>query len=197
MPRSRDKRIQPPSGAEMLPAAQRAIDSLSVRLANLVPGNAELPDFPEDEMPGESLRFKAFVRGEGYETHESLRFKSFVEQNLPRAEFADLRGELDRAARSKASTPVRFYRSLVETREILRSAVKIMDWLAGLEDRCPVLRICESCGLIFAPSRKDKMTCSTTCRDRIRQQRWRANSDRYKKNRVEKENEAERQRKAR
>jgi len=102
MSRSRDKRIGPPSGAEVFPAAQRAIDTLSVRLANLVPGNAELPDF-EDEMPGESPKFMAFVRGEGYETRESLRFKAFVERNLPRAEFAELRAELGRAARSKAT----------------------------------------------------------------------------------------------
>jgi len=183
MSQSRDKRIETPSSGQVFPAAQRALDNLSVRLANLVPGNAELPDFP--------------ICGED-ETHdESRRFKSFVEQNVPRAKFADLRAELDRAARSKATTPVRFYRSVVETREILRSAVKIMDWLAGLEGRCPVLRICEGCKRIFAPSRKDKMTCSTTCRDRIRQQRWRDNSDRYKRNRIQKENKAERQRKAR
>ena len=73
---------------------------------------------------------------------------------------------------------MRFYRSVVETREMLRSAVKIMDWVAGMEDRCPLLRICEGCGRIFAPFRKDKMTCSKTCRDRIRQANWRANSDR-------------------
>ncbi|MGD0567042.1 MAG: hypothetical protein ABSA78_01455 [Candidatus Sulfotelmatobacter sp.] len=167
MSRSRDKRIETPSGEQVIPAAQRAIDNLSVRLANLVPGNAELPDFP--------------IRGEDETPEESRRFKSFVEQNLPRTEFADLRTELDRCARSKATTPVRFYRSLVEGREMLRSAVKIMNWLAGMEDRCPVLRICEGCGLIFAPSRKDKMTCSTTCRDRIRQAKFRYNRDQYKK----------------
>ena len=149
----------------------------------MVPGNAELPDFP--------------IRGEDETPDESLRFKSFIEQNFPRANFSDLRGELDKAARSKATTPVRFYRSVVETREMLRSAVKIMDWVAGLEDRCPLLRICEGCGRIFAPFRKDKVTCSKTCRDRIRQANWRANSDRYKRNRIQKENKAERQRKAR
>jgi hypothetical protein len=183
MSRSRDKRIEAPSGEQVIPAAQRALSTLSVRLANLVPGNAELPDFP--------------IRGKDETPAESRRFKSFVEQNLPRAEFADLRTELDRAARSKATTPVMFYRSLVEGREMLRSAVKIMDWLAGMEDRCPVLRICEGCGRIFAPARKDKMKCSKTCRDRVRQANWRANRDLYKLNRVRRENEAERQRKGR
>ena len=183
MLRNRDKRIESVNARDVFPALQRALDTLAVRHANLVPGDAELPDFP--------------IRGKDETPAESRRFKAFVERNLPRTQFADLRAELDMAARSKVTTPVMFYRSVVETRQMLRSAVKIMDWLAGLEDRCPVLRICAGCGRIFAPSRKDKKTCSTTCRDRIRQKKWRDNSDLYKANRIRKENEAERQLKGR
>jgi hypothetical protein len=156
--------------------------TLSVRRANLVLGEAELPDFP--------------IRADSETPAETLRFKSFISQNFPRKKFADFRRELDKAARSKATTAVRFYRSMVENRGILRSAVKIMDWFAGLQNRCPSLRLCAGCGRIFAPSRKDKMTCTETCHSRIKQANWRANSDKYKKNRIQKENEMEKQRKA-
>jgi hypothetical protein len=183
MPQSCDKPIDATGSGQVISAVQRAMATLSVRLANLVPGDAEVPDFPirgEDEMP-----------------EDSLRFEFFVEQNFPRAKFADLRRELDRAARSKATTAVRFYRSMVETREMLRSAVKVMDWLAGLENRRPVLRICEGCGKIFSPFRKDKMHCSDTCHDRRRQANLRYWKQLYKENRVRKENETEKQTKAR
>lgn len=175
MPQSCDKPIDATGSEQVVSAAQRLMSTLSVRLANLVPGSAEVPDFP--------------MRGDDETSDDRLRFEFFVEQNFPRADekFADLRRELDRAARSKATTPVMFYRSMVETREMLRSAVKVMDWLAGLEDRRPALRICEGCGKIFSPSRKDKMHCSDTCHDRRRQANLRYWKQLYKENRVRNE----------
>jgi len=176
MPKRRDNTHEPLAGVNLV---EIEIDRVNVQLAlaNHIPvpfGKAEPPDFTGD--PSE--------------------FDAFVDGNFPRRKFASLRRSLDKAARRKVITPIRLYNHIVRVGRLLRSAIFINDELARLKGKCPVLRICD-CGKIFEPQRKDQETCSTTCRDRIRQAKYRANKDRYKMNRVRKENEAERQRKAR
>ena len=138
------------------------------------PGKAEPPEFTGD--PSE--------------------FEAFIDRNFPRGKFASLRRNLDKAARRKVITPVALYNHIVRIGRLLRMVITINDELARLKFKCPLLRICE-CGKIFEPPRKDQESCSTTCRDRFRQARWRADQERYKRNRIRKQNEREEQRKAR
>jgi hypothetical protein len=176
---------------------------VAINLANLIPvprDKAEPPDFAGD--PSE--------------------FEAFIERNFPRGKFTSLRKVLDKPSirgwgwyqRKRYSavflahpfgkvyadkwraTPISFYREVVRVGKVLRAATVVIDAVARLKNTCPPLRICD-CGELFVPQRKDREFCSTTCRDRVRQANWRATRDRYKKNRVEKENEREKQRKAR
>ena len=80
---------------------------MQVELANLIPGKGDAPVFPivryggyghEDETP-----------------YQRAKFEKFIEENFPRKKFAALRDELDKAARSKAKTPIMLYASIVET----------------------------------------------------------------------------------
>jgi hypothetical protein len=148
---------------------------MSVGLANHIPvprGKAEPPDFTDDPAA----------------------FDAFIERNFPRSTFASLRKVLDKPY--PRSWAISIYREIVRVGKLLRAATVLNDALARLKGECPPLRICD-CGKLFVPQRKDQKMCSRTCRDRVRQANWRANSKRYKANRVWKENEAEKQRKAR
>lgn len=146
-----------------------------VELANLIPGGQiEPPDFPAP-WPQRAWRLRRRCAAQTIEHAEATsEFDLFLDQNFPRKKFGELRDELDRASRSKVTTPVQFYRSVVEARRLLRSAAIIMDWYARTEDRCPTFRLCAVCGRIFAPPRKDKMTCMEKCGARVRQARKRA-----------------------
>ena len=129
-------------------------------------------------------------------TGDPSEFEAFIDRNFPRRDFASLRRNLDKAARRKVVTPIALYNHIVRLGRLLRMVITINDELARLKLKCPLLRICE-CGKIFEPRRKDQETCSTTCRDRFRQARWRADQERYKRNRIQKQDEREKQRKAR
>src|SRR5438094_340683 len=135
---------------------------IAVDLANHIPvprGKAEPPDFTDDPSG----------------------FDAFIERNFPRSKFASLRKVLDKPyPRSWASS---FYREIVRVGKLLRAATVLNDALARLKGECPPLRICD-CGKLLVPQRKDQKMCSRTCRDRVRQANWRANSKRYKANRV-------------
>lgn len=130
---------------------------MQIEMANLIPGGIEPPDFPATDF-----------------AKTTRKFELFLDHHFPRGKFAELRHALDQASRSKATTAIQFYRSVVETRSLMRSAAKIMDWFAGLENGCPALRICSVCGRIFAPPRKDKLTCRKKCGALVRQRRKRA-----------------------
>ena len=176
MPKHRDKSLEPLAGVKLV---EIEIDRVNVELnlANHIPvppGKAEPPEFTGD--PSE--------------------FEAFIDRNFPRGKFASLRRNLDKAARRKVITPVALYNHIVRIGRLLRMVITINDELARLKFKCPLLRICE-CGKIFEPPRKDQESCSTTCRDRFRQARWRADQERYKRNRIRKQNEREEQRKAR
>jgi hypothetical protein len=67
--------------------------------------------------------------------------------HFPRWKFEALREVLDEASRSKVTTPITLYRAIFETRRLLRSASRTMNFIceqAGL--RRPPLQICEACG---------------------------------------------------
>jgi hypothetical protein len=128
----------------------------------------------------------------------SEEFEAFLDVNFPRRKFASLRRVLRKAERRKVVTPLQLYRHIVLMGDMLHAAAIMIEPFALLQDECPPLRICD-CGKLFVPSRKDVWACSTTCRDRVRkaEQRHPERRDRYKKNRIQKEDERERQRKAR
>jgi hypothetical protein len=207
MPKHRDKtpELLPGMGVPDI-EIERAKAVIAINLANLISvprGKAEPPDFTDD--PSE--------------------FNVFIDRNFPRSKFASLRkaldkpsrggwGYLQRKKRSAAflshpfvrvyadewrASPISFYREVVRVGKVLRAATVVIDAVARLKNTCPPLRICD-CGELFVPQRKDQEFCSKTCRDRVRQANWRADQerrDRYKKNRIQKENEREKQRKAR
>lgn len=177
MPQHRDNPPEPLAGVKLV---EIEIDRVNVELnlANHIPvppGKAEPPEFTGD--PSE--------------------FEAFIDRNFPRKKFASLRRNLDKAARRKVVTPIALYNHIVRLGRLLRMVITINDELARLKLKCPLLRLCLSCGKIFEPPRKDQEFCSTTCRDRVRQARWRADQERYKRNRIQKQDEREKQRKTR
>jgi hypothetical protein len=176
MRKRRDNTQEPLAGVNLV---EMEIDRVNVQLnlANIIPvppGKAEPPHF----------------------TGDASEFEDFMDRNFPRGKYASLRRNLDKAARRKVIAPIELYRWIVQVGKLLRSVTAINDSLARLKGKCPVLRICD-CGKIFEPKRRDQETCSTTCRDRIRQAKFRYNRDRYKENRIRKEDEAENQTKGR
>ena len=177
-PKHRDHPPEPLPGVRLVEIEIDAVN-VELRLANNIP------------VPPDAAEPQPFAGA-------ASEFPAFIARNFPRGKFARLRRNLDKAARRKVITPIALYNHIVGVGRLLRKVIAINDALARLKDKCPVLRICD-CGRIFEPQRKDQETCSKTCRDRIRQANWRVDherSDRYKKNRIQKENEKERQRKA-
>jgi hypothetical protein len=142
---------------------RHALARTQVEMANLIPGKIEPPNFRTDVYTVAA---------------ESAEFELFLDRHFPRTEFGELRETLDKASRSKAT----FYRSIIETRRLLRSAAIIMDWYAGLENGCPALRICSVCGRIFSPARKDQMS-EKKCGNLVRQRRKRERAKQYELNR--------------
>jgi hypothetical protein len=125
--------------------------------ANLIPGRSDPPDF-------------APTKRQFQETPtEAAEFQRFIDMHFPRRKFEALREVLDEASRSKVTTPITLYRAIFETRRLLRSASRTMNFIceqAGL--RRPPLQICEACGKLFILGRQDQQTCSDRCSARRR-----------------------------
>ena len=132
--------------------------------ANLIPGRSDPPDFPPTNRPFEEA------------PAETAAFQRFLDMHFPRRKFAALREVLDQASRSKVTTPIKLYRAIFESRQLLRSASRTMNFIcaqAGL--RRPPLQICEEgCGKLFVANRPDQLTCSERCSARRRVTRARA-----------------------
>lgn len=131
--------------------------------ANLIPGRSDPPDFPPTQRPFEESAM------------ETAKFQRFLDMHFPRRRFEALRVVLDEASRSKVTTPITLYRAIFESRQMLRSASRTMNFIceqAGL--RRPPLQICEACGKMFILGRQDQQTCSDRCSARRRVARARA-----------------------
>jgi hypothetical protein len=176
---------------------------IAINLANLIPvpcDKAEPPPFIGD--PPE--------------------FDGFLDRNFPRSKYAALRKTLDKPSPTSwgrfqrksysaafpfamlyqdewRATRISFYREIVRLGKLLRAAAVLIDAVAQLKDERPQLRTCD-CGKLFVPGRKDERRCSETCASRIRKAKQRESArqkrDQYKENRVQKEYEREKQRKA-
>jgi predicted RNA-binding Zn-ribbon protein involved in translation (DUF1610 family) len=173
---------------------------LQVELANLIPGIDEAPRFrvarygahdetlrrPEKQSSLAALareRLKALGLMET-EVHERARFEEFIEEHFPRKKFAALRKELDKASRSKATTPIMLYAKIVEARQVLRSYVRFGNFVAEtVGTRRPELQICEGCGLLFFAKRRDARYCSPDCGSSVRVARARKKAELYEQNR--------------
>jgi len=131
--------------------------------ANLIPGRSDPPDFPPTQRQFEET------------ATEKAKFQRFLDMHFPRRRFEALRVVLDEASRSKVTTPITLYRAIFESRQMLRSASRTMNFIceqAGL--RRPPLQICEACGKLFVLGRQDQQTCSDRCSARRRVARARA-----------------------
>jgi hypothetical protein len=131
--------------------------------ANLIPGRSDPPDFPPTKRQFEET------------PAEKAEFQRFLDIQFPRRKFEALRKVLDEASRSKVTTPITLYRAIFETRRLLRSASRTMNFIceqAGL--RRPPLQICEACGKLFILGRQDQQSCSDRCSARLRVARARA-----------------------
>ena len=173
---------------------------LQVELANLIPGVGEAPRFrvarygahdktlrrPEEQSNLAAVareRLKALGLTET-EAHERERFEEFLDKNFPRKKFAALRREMDKASRSKATTPIMLYASIVETRELLRSYVRFGNFVAEtVGTRRPELQICEGCGLLFFAKRRDTRWHSADCGSSVRVAKAREKAKLYEQNR--------------
>jgi hypothetical protein len=187
--------------------------AIAINLANYIPvppGTAEPPDFTGDPSQFADFISRHFpVTGRRFPGDRFAPLRQVVEKPSPvgwgfqrkmsRAPFVSHPFAMVYTDEWRA-TPISFYREIVRLGKLLRAASVVIDAVAQLKDERPQLRICD-CGKLFVPGRKDDRTCSETCADRIRKAKWwkttQAQRDRYKKNRVRKENEREKQRKAR
>ena len=148
---------------------------MQVELANLIPGKGDAPIFPLVGYGGSAKRESQY---------EKATFELFLDKNFPRKKYAALRDELDKAARSKGTTPIILYASIVETRQLLRSYVRFGNFMAeAVGDHPPSLQICESCGLLFFAQRRDARFCSPDCGSRDRVARARKKAKLYEQNR--------------
>jgi hypothetical protein len=131
-------------------------------IANLITMRGDPSDFPAKEGWDET-------------PDERAAFEQFLNLHFPRRKFGALRDELDIASRSKVTSPIRLYRSIFETRQRLRSAVRTMNFISEqLGIRRHPLQICEEgCGRLFLATRPDKLTCSDRCSGRRRVARGR------------------------
>lgn len=148
---------------------------MQVELANLIPGKGDAPVFPLIGYGRRAAQERPY---------EKATFELFLDKHFPRKKFAALRDELDRAARSKVTTPIMLYASIVETRQLLRSYVRFGNFMAEMVgDRRPSLQICEGCGLLFFAKRRDARWHSSDCGSRVRVARARERAKLYEENR--------------
>ncbi len=154
-----------------------------IRLANMVPANALLPQFPDEKCV---LLGKDYFDG----AVQNREFTRFLDENFPRDKFADLREFLDEGA-DHPFRPKEMYTFVKETREALtmiamhqqeRSLFNVnfyFPWQRVGEWKVDRIRLCENCGKLFFASRGNKLTCSETCSTARRVREWRKHQPQY------------------
>jgi hypothetical protein len=162
----------------------------------------------------------SFALGCADRQSETAQFERFLDEHFPRAKFDEFRRYIDNPpylpgvciASDPKPSKILTYRMLIENRRQWRAAAHKNHLIAVMTGQTLPLgpRICEFCELVFVARRKDQLTCDDTCASGRRMRRKRAKAKEYELNRqlkkaareyqlrlVRKENEREKQRKAR
>jgi hypothetical protein len=154
-----------------------------IRMANMVPSAAELPQFPDE---------KCVRLGKDYlnDVVQKREFARFVDENFPRDKFAEFREFLDEGV-NHAFRPREMYTFVRETREALtmlathqkeRSLFNVnfyFPWEQVGGWNVDRIRVCENCGNLFFANRNNKLTCSDPCSTARRVREWRKHQDQY------------------
>lgn len=154
-----------------------------IQLANMVPADAALPQFPDEQC---------VLLGKDY-LNEAVRqreFARFLNENFPRDKFAAFRDFLDEGA-DHPFRPDEMYAFVRETREALtmiathqreQSLFNVnfyFPWQQVGGWKVDRIRLCENCGNLFFANRNNKLTCSDPCSTARRVREWRKHQDQY------------------
>jgi hypothetical protein len=165
--------------------------SADMTIANLLPADAEAPDWKTPDAP------------------ETPEFEKFLDERFPRERFPKFRQMVDGPSLTQMSARkqgvqvaiaqcarLANYRYIVEIRRMWRAAARISSVVAAMAgEKRPPLRICEFCQLLFIAGRNNQRTCDKKCGAALRQRRKRAKAKEYELHRelnIDKKNDEQR-----